>query len=370
MFSFGPTGKTLCHMSTDGIFPPRWRTTTPMTSCCSAPAATPPPTCTTVSWSSSWPTSSPPLKAARRESACWRTRTDGGCARRLGLCSPPGACCRSSGERSCRLWSRASWTWTRRKSWRTRRWSRLPGWRRGERQHCWLCGHLFSLPVGLHQTGDNIISLTNMFFKCSCNLNSLTDTGLFSFFYFLILPESARFFYIQLLVTLSLAVWLPGGEWIVQTRPLTAPLSSWRIFNEAYVPHGLKVVQAHAEQGLQGLMDLERRWRQHFLTTMHPRHLPPLWSVDHNHSKFLRKYGEDLPIKLNWLSASAKGPRAATDQVRKLNFLFCRAKCRFDLKKSTATLNFTSQITFLFLWADEWTDLPAGTKILPACGGW
>uniref|UniRef100_A0A3B4T6P1 Exonuclease 3'-5' domain-containing protein 2 n=1 Tax=Seriola dumerili TaxID=41447 RepID=A0A3B4T6P1_SERDU len=72
-----------------------------------------------------------------------------------------------------------------------------------------------------------------------------------------------------------------------------------RIFNEAYVPHGLKVVRAHAEQGLLGLMDLERRWRQHFLTAMHPRHLPPLWSVDHNHSKFLRKYGEDLPIKLN-----------------------------------------------------------------------
>eukprot|EP00064_Thunnus_orientalis_P008797 superscaffoldBa00001072_g8820 len=72
-----------------------------------------------------------------------------------------------------------------------------------------------------------------------------------------------------------------------------------RIFNEAYVPHGLKVVHAYAEQGLRGLMDLERRWRQHFLTTMHPRHLPPLWSVDHNHSKFLRKYGEDLPIKLN-----------------------------------------------------------------------
>ncbi|XP_038584556.1 exonuclease 3'-5' domain-containing protein 2 isoform X1 [Micropterus salmoides] len=72
-----------------------------------------------------------------------------------------------------------------------------------------------------------------------------------------------------------------------------------RIFNEAYVPHGLKVVRAHAEQGLQGLMDLERRWRQHFLTTMQPSHLPPLWSVDHNHSKFLRKYGDDLPIKLN-----------------------------------------------------------------------
>ncbi|XP_067337065.1 exonuclease 3'-5' domain-containing protein 2 isoform X2 [Channa argus] len=65
-----------------------------------------------------------------------------------------------------------------------------------------------------------------------------------------------------------------------------------RIFNEAYVPHGLKVVQAHAERGLRGLMDLERRWRQHFLTTMQPKHLPPLWSVDHNHSKFLRKYAK------------------------------------------------------------------------------
>ncbi|KAK5857925.1 hypothetical protein PBY51_011134 [Eleginops maclovinus] len=72
-----------------------------------------------------------------------------------------------------------------------------------------------------------------------------------------------------------------------------------RIFNEAYVPHGLKVVRASADRGLQGLMDLERRWRQHFLSAMQPRHLPPLWAVDHNHSKFLRKYGEDLPVKLN-----------------------------------------------------------------------
>ncbi|KAK9533952.1 hypothetical protein VZT92_009037 [Zoarces viviparus] len=72
-----------------------------------------------------------------------------------------------------------------------------------------------------------------------------------------------------------------------------------RIFNETYVPHGLKVVRASAQQGLRGLMDLECRWRQHFLLAMRPRHLPPLWSVNHNHSKFLRKYGEDLPIKLN-----------------------------------------------------------------------
>lgn len=73
-----------------------------------------------------------------------------------------------------------------------------------------------------------------------------------------------------------------------------------RIFNESYVPHGLKVVQAYAEHGLRGLMELERCWRQHFLTSMKPRHLPPLWSVNHNHDKYLRKYGEDLQIQLNW----------------------------------------------------------------------
>ncbi|KAI2654707.1 exonuclease 3 -5 domain-containing 2-like protein [Labeo rohita] len=71
------------------------------------------------------------------------------------------------------------------------------------------------------------------------------------------------------------------------------------IFNESYVPHGLKVVQAYAEHGLRGLMELERCWRQHFLTSMQPRHLPPLWSVSHNHDKYLRKYGEDLQIQLN-----------------------------------------------------------------------
>ena len=76
-------------------------------------------------------------------------------------------------------------------------------------------------------------------------------------------------------------------------------LPSPRIFNESYVPHGLKVVKATAEQGLKGLMELERRWRQHFLSTMTPRYLPSLWSVGHNHNKLLRKYGEDLPIQLN-----------------------------------------------------------------------
>ncbi|XP_036982941.1 exonuclease 3'-5' domain-containing protein 2 isoform X2 [Artibeus jamaicensis] len=72
-----------------------------------------------------------------------------------------------------------------------------------------------------------------------------------------------------------------------------------RIFNEKFIPHGLKVVQCHSQGGLRALMQLESRWRQHFLDSMQPKHLPQQWSVDHNHQKLLRKYGEDLPIKLS-----------------------------------------------------------------------
>ncbi|KAG8449555.1 hypothetical protein GDO86_016269 [Hymenochirus boettgeri] len=71
-----------------------------------------------------------------------------------------------------------------------------------------------------------------------------------------------------------------------------------RIFNETYTPHGLKVVQKHAKGGLRSLMELEKRWREHFLDTMQPKHLPQQWSVDHNHSKLLKKYGDDLLIQL------------------------------------------------------------------------
>lgn len=72
-----------------------------------------------------------------------------------------------------------------------------------------------------------------------------------------------------------------------------------RISNENYIPHGLKVVQCHSRGGLRALMQLESRWRQHFLDSMQPKHLPQQWSVDHNHQKLLRKHGEDLPIKLS-----------------------------------------------------------------------
>ncbi|XP_060618043.2 exonuclease 3'-5' domain-containing protein 2 [Anolis sagrei] len=71
-----------------------------------------------------------------------------------------------------------------------------------------------------------------------------------------------------------------------------------RIFNESYMPHGLKVVHRFAKGGLLSLMQLERRWRQHFLDVMQPKYLPEQWSVDHNHDKLIRKYGEDFQVEL------------------------------------------------------------------------
>lgn len=89
------------------------------------------------------------------------------------------------------------------------------------------------------------------------------------------------------------------GETVLYRFPQTlCILCLGRISNDNYVPHGLKVVQCHSQGGLRSLMQLESRWRQHFLDSMQPKHLPQQWSVDHNHQKLLRKYGEDLPVKL------------------------------------------------------------------------
>ncbi|XP_051156640.1 exonuclease 3'-5' domain-containing protein 2 [Leptopilina boulardi] len=49
-------------------------------------------------------------------------------------------------------------------------------------------------------------------------------------------------------------------------------------------PHGLQVVR-HFEKTDGGLVELERLWREHFLTVMKPRFLPKLWSVCHNQER-------------------------------------------------------------------------------------
>jgi len=56
-----------------------------------------------------------------------------------------------------------------------------------------------------------------------------------------------------------------------------------RLPNDAYEPHGHLVVKYYIEH--EGLMALEKLWRQHFIDTMKPEYLPELWSVDHSHDE-------------------------------------------------------------------------------------
>ena len=68
--------------------------------------------------------------------------------------------------------------------------------------------------------------------------------------------------------------------------------------NVDYVPHGLKVVRFFQEEQVGGLLTLERVWREHFLETMRPRHLPNLWSVEH-HRKPEEKWSNNEHLSVN-----------------------------------------------------------------------
>ena len=57
--------------------------------------------------------------------------------------------------------------------------------------------------------------------------------------------------------------------------------------NSNFVSHGQEVVKKVREEGR--LLEFEKTWRQHFLETMHPKYLPPLWSVDHRHDRLKEK---------------------------------------------------------------------------------
>ena len=64
-----------------------------------------------------------------------------------------------------------------------------------------------------------------------------------------------------------------------------------RVANDAFRPHGHAVVEHVIEHG--GLIGFEKIWRQHFLDSLMPRHLPALWSVDHCHEQ-LAEMDRDL----------------------------------------------------------------------------
>lgn len=55
--------------------------------------------------------------------------------------------------------------------------------------------------------------------------------------------------------------------------------------NDNYSAHGAKVVEFY-QKSKQGLVSLERKWREHFLAKMKPKYLPDLWSVEHNVERY------------------------------------------------------------------------------------
>ncbi|XP_068712729.1 exonuclease 3'-5' domain-containing protein 2-like isoform X3 [Montipora foliosa] len=59
--------------------------------------------------------------------------------------------------------------------------------------------------------------------------------------------------------------------------------------NANFVSHGREVVKRVREEGK--LLEFEKMWRKHFVDTMHPKYLPPLWSVDHRHEALREKLG-------------------------------------------------------------------------------
>lgn len=52
-----------------------------------------------------------------------------------------------------------------------------------------------------------------------------------------------------------------------------------RDWNEDFQAHGEQVCETYRSKGL---VQLQFRWRRHFLDTMRPKHLPQYWSVNHN----------------------------------------------------------------------------------------
>ncbi|GFQ75615.1 exonuclease 3'-5' domain-containing protein 2 [Trichonephila clavata] len=57
--------------------------------------------------------------------------------------------------------------------------------------------------------------------------------------------------------------------------------------SNSIIAHGLKVYQYFCEND--GLIKLEKIWRQHFLDSMKPQFLPSMWSVNHNHKRLAIK---------------------------------------------------------------------------------
>ena len=64
-----------------------------------------------------------------------------------------------------------------------------------------------------------------------------------------------------------------------------------RIENEDYVSHAESVVTFFRENN--GILKLEKMWRQHFLDVMKPKYLPANWSIDHQENRLTIRQEEN-----------------------------------------------------------------------------
>ena len=62
----------------------------------------------------------------------------------------------------------------------------------------------------------------------------------------------------------------------------------FRFRKHDHIPHGKKVMEYY-QQHEGGLMKFIMMWRQQFIDTMEPKHLPSFWSVDHNPEDLWKK---------------------------------------------------------------------------------
>lgn len=81
----------------------------------------------------------------------------------------------------------------------------------------------------------------------------------------------------------------PTREMLLQASELET-----RRENCDFVSHGREVVSKVKESG--ELLSFERMWRKHFLETMKPKYLPPLWTIDHEQEKVRRLLEKELAV--------------------------------------------------------------------------
>ena len=78
-----------------------------------------------------------------------------------------------------------------------------------------------------------------------------------------------------------------GGSALTQEMISQAATMETHKENANFMSHGFVVVQAVSAEGK--ILEFEKMWRKHFVDTMEPKFLPPLWSVDGPHDSLERK---------------------------------------------------------------------------------